>query len=384
MRKRKIVDAFAVFAAAFIVTLAIGFWVTPSLGLWGTVIGEALIVLIAFGVVKLRGENFKERFSFNPASVRSGIGAVVFSVGVSFAASATSVVFEAVFKGTGDPNAGIWKNFISGNSTTAVIITLVAVPAICEELLFRGYLQSAFGREHPAVGITVVAVLFGVMHVDPRKMIPTAILGAAFAYVTYVTDSVLPAIICHLVNNSRAVVDIYSQYGSKEEMYKLVLRTPTLLVSALGTLALGFIIGYIGYKMLTGKRLKKPFGMISVLLVMAVIIGSVFAFIKLEFTYHVDSDVRQVCYEQPIETDADRLCMIYVAAYGDGDMSVTITVTDEEGGEVAHGSGTFSYNDVLPAGKYKLTVMADKKDYKSIVNALVSTGPRVELVNNED
>ena len=91
-----------------------------------------------------------------------------------------------------------------------IILTLfhvALVPAICEETLYRGYVMRAFEKSWgiwPA--IIVSGILFGMYHIQLSNLIPLAGLGILFAYLTWVADSIYPAIIAHLVNNGGSVL----------------------------------------------------------------------------------------------------------------------------------------------------------------------------------
>jgi sodium transport system permease protein len=93
--------------------------------------------------------------------------------------------------------------------------TLVAVvPAVCEELLFRGWVLSGLlgrrrsaGRESAAIGIQAVA--FAVFHLLPERMPQTFLLGLVLGTLVVVTRSLLPAIVCHLAHNSVPLVMVW-------------------------------------------------------------------------------------------------------------------------------------------------------------------------------
>lgn len=86
------------------------------------------------------------------------------------------------------------------------LLMIAATPAICEELLFRGYLQRNCERAFGVVwAIVVVGLIFGAYHLQPTKILPLAALGSFFAYLTWKSGSLWPAIVAHFVNNGLAV-----------------------------------------------------------------------------------------------------------------------------------------------------------------------------------
>ncbi|MGM0546954.1 MAG: CPBP family intramembrane glutamic endopeptidase [Bacteroidota bacterium] len=84
----------------------------------------------------------------------------------------------------------------------ATLFHVAVVPAICEEVLYRGYVLSAFQKSWgiwPAIIIS--GLLFGLYHVQLSNLIPLATLGILFAFITWISRSIIPAIVAHFVNN---------------------------------------------------------------------------------------------------------------------------------------------------------------------------------------
>lgn len=100
------------------------------------------------------------------------------------------------------------ENYLRGDHLLLLTLFHVAlVPAICEETLYRGYVMSAFQKSWgiwPA--IIVSGLLFGLYHIQLSNLIPLATLGMLFAYITWVSESIIPAIIAHLINNGGSVL----------------------------------------------------------------------------------------------------------------------------------------------------------------------------------
>ncbi len=84
--------------------------------------------------------------------------------------------------------------------TTAILIAVI--PAIVEEMLFRGYLQSRLLRRMPpAAAILISASIFAVAHVDPLHALGVFPLGIWLGIVAWRSGSILPAMLGHFVNN---------------------------------------------------------------------------------------------------------------------------------------------------------------------------------------
>jgi len=83
---------------------------------------------------------------------------------------------------------------------------LSVLPAICEEIAFRGTLLHGLrGRFRPAVLAIVVGLIFGLFHVALFRIIPTAFLGVVLTTVALLTGSIYPCMLAHAGNNAFAL-----------------------------------------------------------------------------------------------------------------------------------------------------------------------------------
>lgn len=97
-----------------------------------------------------------------------------------------------------------------------VIITISIVPAICEEVMFRGYIQRSFGfKFKPHTAAILTAVFFSLYHFNPYGFIPLAIIGFYLGFAAYTSQSLFIPIILHFLNNFFAVM-LYFIIGDDE------------------------------------------------------------------------------------------------------------------------------------------------------------------------
>lgn len=115
------------------------------------------------------------------------------------------------FVETQDSMAQMIKGFISSeNAMILAFIHIGIVPSLFEEVMFRGYIQRAFEKSWGIIAAIIVSgFLFGAYHIQPSNFIPLSMLGILFAYITYVSNSLIPAMVAHLLNNGGQVI-----YGS--------------------------------------------------------------------------------------------------------------------------------------------------------------------------
>jgi membrane protease YdiL (CAAX protease family) len=83
------------------------------------------------------------------------------------------------------------------------IVTLALIPALCEELVFRGVLARGLAtRLHPAAAAAIAAALFAAYHMSPLQAVPALLFGLALGALALRARSILPAIVAHALNNT--------------------------------------------------------------------------------------------------------------------------------------------------------------------------------------
>lgn len=99
---------------------------------------------------------------------------------------------------TGEPN--LWLS----------LAVLAVVPAICEELAFRGFILSGLRRiGHKWRAIALASVFFGLSHAIFQQSLIAAIVGMVIGCLAVQAGSLLPAIVFHAMHNALAVLSTH-------------------------------------------------------------------------------------------------------------------------------------------------------------------------------
>ena len=79
---------------------------------------------------------------------------------------------------------------------------------LSEELVFRGAILRELlkWKENPWIGIFISAMLFSLVHMNPVQMPHAFLVGILLGWLYYRTDSIIPGVIWHWVNNTIAYV----------------------------------------------------------------------------------------------------------------------------------------------------------------------------------
>ena len=93
---------------------------------------------------------------------------------------------------------------------------MALLPAVGEELTFRGVVQGMFTR-NKHVAIWATAAIFSFVHMQFYGFLPRMLLGAMFGYMLWWTGSLWVPMLMHFVNNCAAVVVAFWAYNYLEE-----------------------------------------------------------------------------------------------------------------------------------------------------------------------
>jgi len=148
-------------------------------------------------------------------------------------------------------------------SPFAILLMMAVIPAVCEELFFRGYLFRALIRASSAFSaILLSAVLFGVFHVVATSMLaverflPSTFLGLMLGWVCWRTGSVLPGILLHACHNGLLLMIAY--YGDELTARGWGIEERTHLPwSWLASATVGIAVG-VAIIVLVGRRKHSP------------------------------------------------------------------------------------------------------------------------------
>ncbi len=235
-------EAIFLIAFIFILTFYIGIPLQkedPARGLAITLWGLLLLPTILLG--RAQGLDLKEVFklkTFNPY-LTSGVFLIVIGL-IPLISLASQLIGQYFLPG--------WQEFLReanrafnpqffhlGQGTFFLLLALS--PAICEEILFRGFVQSALIKKFsPSLAFLITAFLFGAFHLSIYRLFPTTVLGLMLSWLTYQTGSIFPAMIAHALNNGLSL--LLSHWQNQGVLPKTFLERADMTILSLAILSL--------------------------------------------------------------------------------------------------------------------------------------------------
>ena len=138
-----------------------------------------------------------------------------------------------------DNAAVLTEKFLDVSTINGLLFNLFMIallPAIGEELLFRGVIQKIFinWTKSRHWGIWIAAILFSALHMQFYGFLPRLVLGVVFGYLLVWSGSMWLPILAHFVNNAVAVIAMWfvrqgridasvEEFGSSPESFYGVL-----------------------------------------------------------------------------------------------------------------------------------------------------------------
>lgn len=106
----------------------------------------------------------------------------------------------------GYQDVGITLPSMNGWGIVGVLLCVAVLPALMEEVFFRGVLLCGLQSFGKWGSILLCGALFSLYHQNPAQTLYQFCCGAAFALVAVRADSVLPTVLAHFFNNALIVV----------------------------------------------------------------------------------------------------------------------------------------------------------------------------------
>lgn len=139
-------------------------------------------------------------------------------------------------------------------------LMIAIIPAVGEELLFRGTIQKIFSgwTKNQHWGVVIAAFLFSAVHIQFMTFMPRFFLGIIFGYLLVWSQSIWVPILAHFLNNGMAVVMSYltQNQNLNQDVENIGQSNNFFWLSLFNILFVGIILFFI-YKIETKtKKLK--------------------------------------------------------------------------------------------------------------------------------
>jgi membrane protease YdiL (CAAX protease family) len=144
------------------------------------------------------------------------------------------------------------------SAMTIGFISIAVIPAIAEELFFRGFLfthieRSGLSGLRPTTALIITSLIFGLGHFSPFNFPGLAAIGAVLGWMMITSGTIFISMFAHFVNNGMIILALYSNNVSGQ-LQKDLTGTPelplstSLIMMIISAILLSFSGRYFQYK----------------------------------------------------------------------------------------------------------------------------------------
>ncbi len=168
-------------------------------------IAASVFAALIPGLIYLAASGYRLRDSFKNTHVGPMllIPLVLLGMGCSMAANMLTQLFINNISLFGLENhAG--EIDISSHTPLEIVLSVIAiaiVPAFAEEFVFRGIVLGSLKKYGTAFAVVVSSIMFSAMHSNTTQIVFVFFLGTIFGVVDVITDSIVPSLVLHFLNN---------------------------------------------------------------------------------------------------------------------------------------------------------------------------------------
>jgi len=248
-------DLVLLFAILLLGLLFIGGLFAGKFGLWGVIMEQLMFLVITVFYGWYIKVDFKKLFHFNGFNIRGLAGSVLAWAGAYLILVLLSALLAAFFPENADNTAlyDLWGN----NPVWLAVVSSALAPAICEEVMFRGFMLGTLENKYSAVkAVILTGILFGAYHMSLNGLIIIGLLGIVQSYIVNRTKSIYLTMITHFINNLLAVLSVlYEEQFTKALPFLAGDELPasTMIIMALS----GAVLLSLGMWMVGKKEVKE-------------------------------------------------------------------------------------------------------------------------------
>lgn len=136
----------------------------------------------------------------------------------------------------------VHQGFKSTRELLPHLLVYALLPALCEEIAFRGYMLTGLMRRfRPRTAIILCGFLFALFHLNVFQFLPAFFLGVVLGLMTVRSKSLVPAILFHFLHNSVLLLSIYFAPDIRKYIPETVLALTPWLTGACLAVALSLL-----------------------------------------------------------------------------------------------------------------------------------------------
>lgn len=253
-------DGIVLYALTLLLLIYVASYLQMKFKAGGIVITQLLLFSLPILLSIYIKTDFKKVYSLNRIKISGILGSMTLWSGVLIFSLLSTNILLAIFPQDTAYLEALQEQILSSDHVLFNLLIVAVLPAICEETFFRGFILSSLsGDKQYRRGILLSGLLFGMMHMDLIRLLPTTCLGIAIAYAVYKTGSIWAGVLMHFLNNAFSVIVSSPSLKGVTHLVKQVENRLSPL--SIGNIASYYIVAFVliglGYYLLNYRNKYK-------------------------------------------------------------------------------------------------------------------------------
>lgn len=249
-------DVVLILCIVLLLIFYIGSYAQIKWGFGGVAIQQGIILICPLVYAWYIKADWKKLFSIQPPKPLQLLGAVFMGIGALIGAMLIGALLMPVFP---DSTKGLNQldDLFMGAPVYLLILVGALMPAIGEELLFRGFVMGTLRNKcKPVVTVLVTTLIFAAYHMNLIKMFTIGIVGLSLTLAAYKTGSIAASMCVHFMNNLLSL--LIGKYPEQlQKVFPVLVKERLSVSEILLLLAVTIICATAGWFMIAGRKKKE-------------------------------------------------------------------------------------------------------------------------------
>ena len=227
-----------------------------AIPIWAVAFQQGVLLLAVMAGVGVAGLDPKSTLGLRlPGAAFAGAAALV-GIGAPLATPWLMKMLDLVPRGD-QGTAALLEALVRRLDPVSLVLLLGLLPAVAEELLFRGWCLRGFRSQMSGLAAVVLSsVLFGAFHLEPERIAFTTALGLGLGFLALRSGSVCPGLLAHALHNGITVAFARSTLDGDTTTFAA--RTLEGADPALGGVGIGLVAAGIALAAVVRRRDSLP------------------------------------------------------------------------------------------------------------------------------
>ena len=243
-------DGVILYALGLVLLIYVGSYIQLKLKMTGIVLTQVMIISLPILFAFYIKSDFKKVFSLKLPKFKHLIGSGILWIGCYLLVFILTNIIMYYFPQNQEIVEGLNDALFIKDNLLLNLLIVAVMPAICEEMFFRGFILTSFKNNQKSYKGAIIfsGILFGIMHMDFIRIIPTSILGISFAYAVCKSNSIGVGMFMHFLNNGFAVIvthmssKLVQNVNSSELTYLSISQISVIFIISLMFISLAVLL----------------------------------------------------------------------------------------------------------------------------------------------